>query len=179
MPTKVRDKRRIGSVSIRYFIVRVDDMSENRTLVAYATHGGTTEDYAKTIASVLTDEFKMQVELINLRMDHNPNFKPYRNIIIGTGIQKFRLYKEGVEFLEKTDFGDRKVVIFVSALMPRDHIIEKYIDKIIQKNTKLKPIAVEVLGGRMKVLGRTITDKTDIEKSKAWARKIAEQLQAS
>ena len=154
-------------------------MSENRSLIAYATHGGTTEDYAKAIASVLTDEFKMQVELINLRIDHNPNFKPYRNIIIGTGIQKFRIYKEGVEFLEKTDFGDRKVVIFVSALMPRDHIIEKYIDKIIQKNTKLKPIAVEVLGGRMKVLGRTITDKTDIEKSKTWARKIAEQLQAS
>ena len=154
-------------------------MSENRTLIAYATHGGTTEDYAKAIASVLTNEFKMQVELINLRIDHNPNFKPYRNIIIGTGIQKFRIYKEGVEFLEKTDFEDRKVVIFVSALMPRDHIIEKYIDKILQKNTKLKPIAVEVLGGRMKVLGRTVTDKTDIEKSKEWARKIAEQLQAS
>jgi len=154
-------------------------MSENRTLIVYATHGGTTEDYAKAIASVLTNEFKMQVELINLRIDHNPNFKPYRNIIIGTGIQKFRIYKEGVEFLEKTDFEDRKVVIFLSALMPRDHIIEKYIDKILQKNTKLKPIAVEVLGGRMKVLGRTVTDKTDIEKSKEWTRKIAEQLQAS
>ena len=154
-------------------------MSENRTLIAYATHGGTTEDYAKSIASVLTDEFKMKVELINLRKDHNPKFKSYQNIIIGTGIQKFRIYKEGVEFLEKTDFEDRKVVIFVSALMPRDHIIEKYIDKILQKNTKLKPIAVEVLGGRMKVLGRNISDKTDIEKSKAWARKIAEQLQAS
>jgi menaquinone-dependent protoporphyrinogen IX oxidase len=154
-------------------------MSENKTLIAYTTRGGTAEDYAKAIASVLTDEFKMQVELINLRIDHNPNLKPYRNIIIGTGIQKFRIYKEGVEFLEKTDFGDRKVVIFVSALMPRDHIIEKYIDKIIQKNTKLKPIAVEVLGGRMKVLGRTVTDKTDIEKSKEWARKIAEQLQVS
>ena len=154
-------------------------MSENRTLIAYATHGGTTEDYAKAIASVLTEEFKMQVELINLRINHNPNFKSYRNIIIGTGIQKFRIYKEGVKFLEKTDFGDRKVMIFVSALMPRDHIIEKYIDKIIQKNTKLKPLAIEVLGGRMKVLGRTISDKTDIEKSRAWARKIAEQLQAS
>jgi len=154
-------------------------MSENRTLIAYATHGGTTEDYSKAIASVLTDEFKMQVELVNLRTDHNPNLTPYQNVIIGTGIQKFRIYKEAVKFLEKTDFVDRKVAIFVSALMPRDHIIEKYIDVIIQKNPKLKPFAVEVLGGRMKVLGRTITDKTDIEKSKAWARKIAEQLQAS
>jgi menaquinone-dependent protoporphyrinogen IX oxidase len=154
-------------------------MSENITLIAYATHGGTTEDYAKVMASVLTDEFKMQVELVNLRTDHNPNLTPYRNVIVGTGIQKFRMYGEVAEFLEMTDFGDRKVVIFLSSLMPRDEVIKKYIDVIIQKNPKLKPLAVEVFGGRMKVFGRTITDKTDIEKSKTWARKITELLQAS
>ena len=154
-------------------------MSENRTLIAYATHGGTTEDYAKAIASVLTEEFKVHVELVNLRKDHNLDLLPYRNVIVGMGIRRFKIYKEGAEFLEKTDFGDRKVVIFVSALMPKDHVIEKYIDKIIQKNPELKPIAVEVLGGRMKVLGRAISDKTDIEKSKVWARKIAKQLQAN
>jgi menaquinone-dependent protoporphyrinogen IX oxidase len=152
-------------------------MNENKTLIVYATRGGTTEDYAKAIGSVLTDEFKMQVDIVNLRTDHNPNLTPYRNVIVGTGIQKFRMYKEIAEFLEKTDFGDRKVVIFLSSLMPRDEVIKKYIDVIIKKNPKLKPLAVEVLGGRMKVFGRTITDKTDIEKSKAWARKIAEQLQ--
>ena len=154
-------------------------MSENRTLIAYATRGGTTEDYAKAIASVLTEEFKMHVELVNLRKEHNPNLMSYRNVIVGMGIRRFKIYKEGAKFLEKTDFGDRKVVIFVSALMPRAHVIEKYIDKIIQKNPKLKPIAVEVLGGRMKVLGRAISDKTDIEKSKTWAGEIVEQLQDS
>ena len=154
-------------------------MSRNRTLIAYATHGGTTEDYAKAIASVLTDEFKMQVDLVNLRKDHNPNLTPYRNVIIGTGIQKFRMYEEVAEFLEKTNFGDGKVVIFLSSLMPRDEVIKRYINVIIKKNPKLKPLAVEVLGGRMKVLGRTITDKTDIEKSEAWARKIAEQFHVS
>ena len=153
-------------------------MSENRTLIAYATEGGTTEDYAKAIGSVLTDEFKMQVELVNLKNDHDPNLTPYRNVIVGAGIKKFKMYTEGVEFLEKTDFEDRKVVIFLSSLMPRDEAIKKYIDVIIQNNTKLKPLAVEVLGGRMKILGRTIADKTDIEKSKAWARKIAEQLKS-
>jgi menaquinone-dependent protoporphyrinogen IX oxidase len=154
-------------------------MSENRTLIAYATHGGTTEDYAKAIGSVITDEFKMQVDLVDLRKDHNPDLTPYRNVIVGTGIQKFRVYEEGAEFLEKTNFEDRKVVIFLSSLMPRDEVIKKYVDVIIQKNPKLKPLAVDVFGGRMKVLGRTIADKTDIEKSKTWARKIAEQLQAN
>ena len=152
-------------------------MSENRTLIAYATEGGTTEDYAKAIGSVLADEFKLQVELVNLKKDHNPNLTPYRNIIVGTGIKKFKMHKEGAEFLEKTDFRDRKVVIFLSSLMPRDEAIKKYVDVLMQKNTKLKPLTIEVLGGRMKILGRTIADKTDIEKSKIWAREIAEQLQ--
>ena len=154
-------------------------MSENRILIVYVTEGGTTEDYAKAIGSVLTDEFQLQVEFVNLKKDRHPNLTPYRNVIVGTGIKKFKMHKEGAAFLETTDFGDRKVGIFLSSLMPRDEVIKKYIDVIIQKNPKLKPLAVEVLGGRMKVLGRTIADKTDIEKSKAWARKIAEQLQAS
>jgi menaquinone-dependent protoporphyrinogen IX oxidase len=151
-------------------------MSEDRTLIAYTTHGGTTKDYAHAIGSVLTNEFKMQVDIVNLGTDRNPDLTPYQNIIIGTGIQKFRMYQEAVEFLETTDFGARKVNIFLSALMPRDVVIEKYIDVLIEKNPQLKPAFIEVLGGRMKVLGRSITDKTDIQKSKAWARKIAKQL---
>ena len=151
-------------------------MSDNRTLIAYASEGGTSEDYAKAISFVLTDEFKMRVDLVNLKKDHDPNVVLYQNIIVGAGIKKFKMYKEGVDFLEKTDFGDINVAIFLSSLMPRDEAIRRYIDVLVQKNTKLKPFAVEVFGGRMKILGRTITDKTDIEQSKAWTRKIAEQL---
>ena len=153
-------------------------MSENKTIIAYATRGGTTEDYAKAIGFVLIDEFKMQTELVNLKEDHNPNLTPYRNVIVGTGIRMFRMHNEARVFLEKTDFGDRKVVIFLSSLFPRDEAIKKYVDIIIQKNTKLKPLAVEVFGGRMRILGRTIQDMTDIEKAKAWTRKIAQQLQS-
>ena len=153
-------------------------MSENRTLIAYATQGGTTEDYAKAICSVLTDEFKIQADLVNLKSKPHPDLVLYRNVIVGAGIKKFKMHKEGEEFLEKTDFSDKKVVIFLSSLMPRDEAIKKYVDVIIQKNIKLKPLAVEVLGGRMKILGKTIQDKTDIGKAKEWARKIAEQLQS-
>jgi len=152
-------------------------MSENRILIAYATEGGTTEDYAKAIGSILTDEFKLQVDLVNLKKDYNPDLTSYRNVVVGAGIKKFKMHKEGAEFLEKTDFEDRKVIIFLSSLMPRDEAIKKYVDVLKQKNTKLKPLTVEVLGGRMKILGRTIADRTDLEKSKIWAREIAEQLQ--
>ena len=153
-------------------------MSENKTLIAYATRGGTTEDYAKAIGSVLTNEFKMQADIVNLKKDHNPNLTPYRNVVVGAGIRIFKMHKEGAKFLEKTDFGDRKVAIFLSSLVPRDEAIKKYVDVILQKNIKLKPIAVEVFGGRMRILGITSEDKTDIEKAKEWVRKIVEQLRS-
>ena len=153
-------------------------MSENKTLIAYATRGGTTEDYAKEICSVFTDEFKMQADLVNLRKNKNLNLMPYRNVVVGAGIKIFKMHKEGAEFLERTDFGDRNVAIFLSSLVPRDEVIEKYVDVILQKNIKLKPIAVEVFGGRMRIFGRTSEDKTDIEKAKEWTRKIAEQIRS-
>jgi menaquinone-dependent protoporphyrinogen IX oxidase len=153
-------------------------MSENRILIAYATRGGVTKAYANAIGSVLTDEFGMLVDVVNLKWGPNPDLTPYRTVIVGAGIKMFRMHQEGAEFLEKTDFGARHVALFLSSLMPRDEVIKKYVDVILQENAKLKPLAVEVLGGRMKVLGRTVTDQTDIEQSRAWARKIAEQLQS-
>ena len=152
-------------------------MSENKTLVAYATRGGTTEDYAKAISSVLTDEFNVQADLVNLKKSRNPDLTQYQNIIVGAGIKMFKMHKEGAEFLEKRNFGGKNVGIFISSLVPRDEAIKKYIDIILQKNTTLKPVAVEVFGGRMRMFGRTSQDVTDIEKAKEWTRKISGHLQ--
>lgn len=153
-------------------------MSENKTLVAYATRGGTTEDYAKTISSVLTDEYNMQADLVNLKKSRNPDLTQYKNIIVGAGIKMFKMHKEGAEFLEKRNFGEKNVGIFLSSLVPRDEAIKKYVDVILQKNTTLKPFAVEVFGGRMRMFGRTSQDMTDIEKAKEWTRKISEHLRS-
>jgi menaquinone-dependent protoporphyrinogen IX oxidase len=150
-------------------------MSATKTLIAYATKGGTTKEYANAIASVLRDEFKMQVDLVDLKRNHNPDFTQYRSVIVGSGVKIQRMHGEDRKFLEK-DFGDRKVAIFLSSLEPREDAIKKYIDKVLEKNTKLKPVAVEVFGGRMRFLGKTSQDKMDISKAKEWARAIARQL---
>lgn len=151
-------------------------MSERKTLIAYATRGGTTEDYAKAIKSVLTDEFKMQADLVNLKKARNTDLTQYQNIIVGAGIKMFRMHKEGAKFLEKKNFGEKNVGIFLSSLVPRDEAIKKYVDVLLQKNPTLKPFAVEVFGGRMRIFGRTSQDMTDMEKAKEWTRKIAEHL---
>ena len=151
-------------------------MSDNRILIAYVTRGGTTEDYAKAISSVLRDEYKMQVDLVNLKQNRNPDLVPYQTVIIGAGIRMFKMHKEGATFLETTDFGDRTLVIFLSSLEPKEEVIKKYIDVILQKNPQLKPLVVEVFGGRMRLFGKTSADMTDIEKAKEWTRAIAKQL---
>jgi menaquinone-dependent protoporphyrinogen IX oxidase len=150
-------------------------MSQEKTLVVYATKGGTTEEYANAIAAVLRDN-KWQVDVVNLKKNHNPDLAPYRNVIVGSGIKMQRMHGDGRKFLEK-DFGDRKVAIFLSSLEPRDEAIEKYIEKILDKNKELKPVEIEVFGGRMRFLGKTREDKMDVDKAKEWAQKIISAFQ--
>ncbi|MCW4041093.1 MAG: flavodoxin domain-containing protein [Candidatus Bathyarchaeota archaeon] len=151
-------------------------MTETNTLIAFATRGGTTEEYAEAIRSVLINEFNMQADLVNLKKMRNLDPTQYHNIIVGAGIKMFRMHKEGAQFLEKTNFLEKNVGVFLSSLMPRDEAINKYVNTILQKNTTLKPIGVEVFGGRMRIFGRTSQDQTDIEKAKVWTRKIAGHL---
>jgi menaquinone-dependent protoporphyrinogen IX oxidase len=150
-------------------------MSSGRTLIAYASIGGSTEEYANAIFSVFKDEYKMQVDLVDLMKNQNPDLMSYRNIVVGSGIRIQRMHSQGARFLEK-DFGDRKVVIFVSSLEPKEDVIKKYVDKILEKNRKLAPLNIEVFGGRMRLLGKTSNDNVDVKKAKEWAQKIAKQL---
>lgn len=149
-------------------------MNSNRTLVAYATRGGTTELYANAVAVVLRDEFGLTVDIIDLKKK-SPSLSNYRNVVVGCGVRMFRLYSEGVSFL-RNDFTGMRVAIFISSLEPREEAIKKYVEKIVGENKTLRPLAVEVFGGRMRFLGRISQDRTDINKSREWARSIAGRL---
>ena len=151
-------------------------MCEKKTLIVYATRGGTTEEYAKAIISVLTDEFNIQADLVNLEKTGNPDLTLYQNIIVGTGIKMFRMHKEGASFLGKKNFEEKNVGIFISSLMPREEVIKRYIDGILRKNSSLEPIAVEVFGGRITMFGRTSQDMVDIEKAKEWIRSLSDNI---
>ena len=150
-------------------------MSAEITLIAYVSIGGSTEEYANAIYLVFKDEYKMQVDLVDLRKNHNPDLTKYRNVVVGTGIRIQRMHSHGAKFLEK-DFGDRKVAIFVSSLEPKEDVVKKYVDKILEKNRNLVPVNVEVFGGRMRILGKTSNDNVDLNKAKEWAKKIAKEL---
>ena len=76
-------------------------MSAEITLIAYVSIGGSTEEYANAIYLVFKDEYKMQVDLVDLRKNHNPDLTKYRNVVVGTGIRIQRMHSQGARFLEK------------------------------------------------------------------------------
>ncbi len=150
-------------------------MAFDRTLIAYVTKGGVTEETASMIANVLQDRYGLEVDLTNLRKNPCPDLRPYGNVIIGTGVRMQKVYGEALEFLEN-DFKDKRVAVFVSSLEPHDEAVTKYIEKGLANRLNVKPVAARVFGGRMKVLGKVVQDKRDMEKVKSWAEELGKKL---
>ncbi len=151
-----------------------------KTLIAYATKGGVTEESANTIANVLRDKHGFEVDTVNLRENPSPEISQYQNIFIGSGIRMGRWYKTAKKLLEE-NFENKKVVIFLSSCSagnPEKHgeAIKKYIDDVLAKYPHVKPIAAEAFGGRMKMFGKTVEDNCDMEKVRAWADEVGKKL---
>ena len=86
----------------------------NKTLIAYASKGGATEEAAKIIADGLKSKYDLDVDVVNLRKDKKKlsNLDQYTNVVVGSGIRQGKGYNEALDFL-KQDFGDKRVAFFV------------------------------------------------------------------
>jgi menaquinone-dependent protoporphyrinogen IX oxidase len=151
----------------------------DKTLVAYASKSGATEQTAQIIAEVLKDKHGLEVDIVDLRKD-NPSIEQYRNIVIGAGVRARRVYGEALKFL-KQDFGDRKVAFFVccgGAGDPKNYenSCKQYLTKVLANYPNIKPLAKEAFGGRMKIFGKTIFDNVDSTKIRAWANDLGNKL---
>jgi menaquinone-dependent protoporphyrinogen IX oxidase len=151
-------------------------MNGKKTLIAYASKSGVTEENAKIISDILISNYGHEVNLINLNENSKPNISQYDNVIIGSGIRIARWYGKANKFL-KNDFTGKKVAIFLSsgyAGKPETYqeAITKYIDKKLAKNPHINPVAAEAFGGRYK----DVEDYTDPEKVKAWAIELGKKL---
>ncbi|MCK4383732.1 MAG: hypothetical protein KAW66_10595 [Candidatus Lokiarchaeota archaeon] len=150
-------------------------MNRNKTLIAFVTKSGVTEENAKIISNILHTNYGFEVDLINLKENSKPDLSQYDNIIIGSGIRIGRWYGKANKFL-KNDFKDKKVAIFLSsgaAGAPETYLeaITKYIDNKLTKNPHVKPVSTEAFGGRMSNF-----DYTDPEKVKTWAIELGKKL---
>ncbi len=151
----------------------------NKTLVAYYTKGGATEEYAKVIAKTLIVN-GLSVEICNLAHDV-PDVAEFDIVFIGTGVRMFRVYRRWKKVLKQKALRSKNLNMFLSsgtAIEDPDKAVEKFLHPLIQKYD-LKPVSLVSFPGKIpekwaKLDGEKETMK--LEKAKEWAQGMASEI---
>lgn len=155
-------------------------MAQNKTLVAFESKSGATEESARKIADVLRSKFKLEVDLVNLKKQEISDYSEYQNIVIGGGVRAGKVYSKALKCLEN-DFSGKKVAFFVSSGDAGDpekyqQAKEEYVDNVLANYPNVKLVATEAFGGRMKILWKTISDTTNLAKVETWAEELGKKF---
>lgn len=152
----------------------------SKTLVAYFTKGGASEEYAKVITNTLTAN-GFAVETCNLAHDI-PDVAAFDTVILGTGVRISRVYRRWKKVLKQKALSSKNLYMFLSsgmAIEEPDKAVEKFLRPLIEKYG-LKPKSLVSFPGKIpkkwaKLDGQKETMNPD--KAKAWALEIARQVQ--
>ncbi len=155
-------------------------MDGNKTLIAYETKGGATEEAARKIAEVLRSKYGLEVDLVDLKVQKVPDLAQYRNVVIGGGVRAGKVYNKALKFLEN-DLSGKHVAFFVSSAQAGtpgsyENAKVKFVENTLAKYPKINPVATEAFGGRIKILGKTVTDNRDMAKVEAWAEELGKKF---
>jgi menaquinone-dependent protoporphyrinogen IX oxidase len=153
---------------------------DNKTLIAYVTKGGATGEAANLIANTLREKNGLEVDVVNLRKQPNPDLSAYRNVVVGGGVRMGKVYKEALSFLNQ-DLGGKRFAFFICSgaagnPLHHDDIANKYITKEMAKHPNVQLVAMEAFGGCIRILGRALTDRRDSGKIKTWAEELGKKL---
>lgn len=152
-----------------------------KTLVAYFTKGGASEEYTKVIAETL-EEYGLAVEICNLAIDI-PDVTVFDTVVLGTGVRMFRVYRPWKKVLKQRALSDKHLFMFLSsgtAIEEPEKAVEKFLRPLVEKYN-LKPKSLVSFPGKIpekwaKLDGQKDTMKP--EKAKAWAQEIAHYIQS-
>jgi menaquinone-dependent protoporphyrinogen IX oxidase len=155
-------------------------MSATKTLIAYQTKGGVTEESAKKIADILRSKYKLEVDVVDLNEQKAPDITQYKNIVIGSGIRAGRVYGKARKFLEN-DFSGKLVAFFVSSSMAgtpgsHDNAKTRFVEHTIAKYPKVNAVSTEAFGGRIRYFRKTMLDNTDLGKVEVWAEELGKKF---
>jgi len=155
-------------------------MEQNKTLVAYQTKSGATEEAARKIAEVLRSKHRLEVDLVNLNKQKIFDGSHYHNIVIGGGVRFGKVYSKALKCLEN-DFNEKKVAFFVISGEAGDpekyqQAKSKFVENVLVNYPNVKPVATEAFGGRMKMFGRTVYDYMDMAKIEFWAEEVGKKF---
>ncbi len=125
---------------------------ENKVLVAYASTHGSTEQIAETVAATIRER-GLAVDLQAAR--NVRTLTGYQAVVLGAPIYLFHLHKDALRFLSKyqkelTD--SLPIAIFAGGPIEIDkdqwEEIRRQLGQELAKFPWLRPIAVEVVGGK-------------------------------
>jgi menaquinone-dependent protoporphyrinogen IX oxidase len=155
-------------------------MDGNKALIAYETKGGATEEAARKIAEVLRSKYGLEVDLVDLKVQKVPDLAQYRNVVIGGGVRAGKVYNKALKFLEN-DLSGKHVAFFVSSAQAGapasyEKAKVKFVEDTLANYPKINPVATEAFGGRIKILGKTVTDNRDMAKVEAWAEELGKKF---
>ena len=155
-------------------------MSGKKTLVAYESKGGATEEYARKIADVLSSKHHLEVDLVNLKKQDIKDCSQYKNFVIGGGVRAGKVYGKALKCLEN-NFKGKKVAFFVSSGEAGDpekyeQAKVKFVENVLADYPNVKPVATEAFGGRMKMLWKKVFDNVNLDKAEAWAEGLGKKF---
>ena len=157
-------------------------MTENKTLIAYETKGGATEEAARRLAEVLQSKYHLEVDLVDLKEQNAPDLNQYRNVVVGAGVRGGRVYSKALKFL-KNDFSGKRVAFFVSsswAGTPKQESYEaakaKFVENTLSKCPNINAVSTEAFGGRIRYFRKTMLDNRDPAKVEAWAEELGKKF---
>jgi len=153
----------------------------SRTLLAYISAGGATEQYAQVIAETLRSRGH-EVDLVNLKREQAGDLSDYGNFVLGAGVRMAMVYRRGKQFLRRKDLEGKKLAVYLSsgmAIEDPQKARERFLTPFIEK-CGLRPVMYDAFPG--KAPGGPdgkLDDRTDVEVARSWAETLADRLAAA
>jgi menaquinone-dependent protoporphyrinogen IX oxidase len=87
-------------------------MSAAKTLIAYISKCGATEEAARKIAEILRLKFQLEVNVVDLKKQNPSDLSLYQNIIVSAGVRGGKVYSKALKFLENDLSGKKDAFLF-------------------------------------------------------------------
>jgi menaquinone-dependent protoporphyrinogen IX oxidase len=156
-------------------------MSQNKTLIAYETKQGASEETARKIAEILRAKFQLEVDIVDLNEQKVLDLAQYRNVVVGGGVRMGKVYSKATKFLE-SDFSGKRVAFFASSAWGGtpgeyyDTAKKRFVENTFTKYPKIQFVSGEAFGGRIKYFKKTMVNNVDLAKAAAWAEELGKKF---
>jgi menaquinone-dependent protoporphyrinogen IX oxidase len=154
-------------------------LSQNKTLIAYESKMGASKQAAEIIAETLRGKFGLDVDIVDLKEQPNPDVAQYRNIVVGAGVRGGRTYGKATKLL--TTLCGKQVAFFNCSSWAGtpgsyENAKARLVEKTASKYPNINFVSCEAFGGRIKYFRRLMLDNRNPEKIKVWAEQLGEKF---